>query len=214
MPLITALVPHPRKAGRVDVLVDGRSAGAVPADAVARLGLHVGGDFGAVQTAVEQECALLAAWDRATGLLAARARGRTELRRLMLRRGVAVEHVDPVLDRLEHAGYLNDVEFAREFARSRLVSGGQARRRVQQELLRRGVARDTVDEAIGQVLADEAVDGASAAERLARRKLRSLTRCDEGTRRRRLYGFLARRGFEGDEIREVMARLGEELQGE
>lgn len=209
MPLITALTPHPRRPGRVDVLVDGKPAAAVTVDAVERLGLRVGTDFEPRRAAVEAEAALLAVWDRATGLLAARARSRTELHRALVRRDQPAALVDRVLERLERAGYLDDAEFARQFARSRALGRGLSRRRVQQELARRGVARELAQAAIAEVFADEGVDEYAAVERLARKKLPSLARLDALTRRRRLYGFLARRGFEPDDIRRVLAALGE-----
>ena len=210
MPLITALLPHPRRAGRVEVAVDGRSVGAVPIEAVASLGLRVGEEFDPVRSAFEAECARLATWDRATGLLAARARSRLELRRLLLRKGEPADAVDRVLDRLAGAGYLDDVEFARQFARAKALGSGMSRRRVQQELARRGIDRAVADAAIADVFAEESVNEIETVERLARMKRRALARLDDATRRRRLYGFLARRGFENAEIREVLNRLGEE----
>jgi regulatory protein len=196
----------------VDVAVDGASVGAVSVDAVGRLSLRVGAEFEPVRRAFETECALLATWDRATRLLAATARSRADLRRQLIRKGEPAEQVDPVLDRLERAGYLNDAEFARQFARSKMVGSGMSRRRVQQELARRGVERTIVDEAVAEVFVEEEVDEAGAAERLARKKLRSLQKYDEPTQRRRLYGLLARRGFEAEEVREVIGRVMREEQ--
>lgn len=210
MGLITAIVPHPRRAGRVDIAVDDKSVGAVLLDAVGRLGLRVGADFEPLRSAFEAEAGLLATWDRASGLLAARARSRAELRRLLLRKGEPAARVDVVLDRLERAGYLDDADFARQFARGKMVGSGVSARRVQAELARRGVAREIADAAVAEVLAEEEIDETEAVERLARKKLKSLAKYDEPTRRRRLYGFLARRGFEADDIRSVLGRIGVE----
>lgn len=208
MGLISALVPHPRRPGRVEVAVDGRAVGAVSVNAIGPLGLRVGADFEPVRAAFEAERTRLATWDRATGLLAARARSRLELRRLLLRKGEPADQIDGVLDRLEAAGYLDDADFARQFARSKALGSGMSRRRVQQELARRGVDRAIAETAIAEVFAEEAVNEIETVERLARKKLRSLLRLDAPTRRRRLYGFLARRGFEAEEIGEVIRRLG------
>ncbi|OYV64828.1 MAG: hypothetical protein B7Z72_12800, partial [Gemmatimonadetes bacterium 21-71-4] len=188
---------------------DGKPAAAVPVEAVQRLGLHVGAEFGPLREAVEAEAAALALWDRATGLLAARARSRTELRRALMRRDEPAARVERVLERLERAGYLDDAEFARQFARSRALVRGMSRRRVQQELARRGVPREAAETAIAEAFADEGADEYAAVERLARKKLPGLARLDAFTRRRRLYAFLARRGFEADDIRRVLAALGE-----
>jgi regulatory protein len=209
MPVITALTPDPRRAGRIDVAVDGTFAATVLAEVVDRLRLHVGGAYEPMREAVEAEAALLATWDRATGLLAARARSRVELRRLLLRRGEPAGLVDRVLERLERAGYLDDADFARQFARTRALGRGMSRRRVQQELARRGVAREVADAAIADVFRDEGADEYAAVERLARKKLPGLARLDAPTRRRRLYAFLARRGFEAEDIQRVLRALGE-----
>ena len=210
MRLITAIVPHPRRAGRVDVAVDGASVGAVSVDVVSRLGLKVGTAFEPVQSAFEAERAMLVTWDRATGILAAHARSRSELRRRLVLKGEPPAQVDQVLDRLERAGYLDDAEFARQFARSKMVGSGMSRRRVQQELAKRGVERALADAAVAEVFVDEEVNEVEAVERLARKKLRSLAKYDEPTRRRRLYSFLARRGYDGEDIRDVLGRIGVE----
>jgi regulatory protein len=209
MPVITALMPHPRRAGRVAVVVDGKPVAVVLVEAVARHGLRVSGDFEPVREAVTGEAALLALWDRATGLLAARARSRAELRRLLIGRNEPEPLVDGVLARLEGAGYLDDGDFARQFARSRALLRGMSRRRVQQELARRGVAREVAEGAIADVFAEEGVDEYAAVKRLARKKLPSLAGLDALTRRRRLYAFLARRGFDADDIRRVLDAVGE-----
>ncbi|HUX34945.1 MAG TPA: regulatory protein RecX [Gemmatimonadaceae bacterium] len=208
MSIVTALTPHPRRTGRVDVAVDGKSAGAISLDAIARLGIHVGTDLDPIRQAFEDEVGALATWDRASGLLAARARSRVELRRLLLRKGEPAGQVDRALDRLERAGYLDDADYARQFARSKALGSGMSRRRVQQELGKRGVARELADAAIADVFADEGVDEYAAVERLARKKLPALARLEPVARRRRLYGFLARRGFDADDIHRVLGALG------
>ncbi|HEY5219395.1 MAG TPA: regulatory protein RecX [Gemmatimonadaceae bacterium] len=217
MSLITAIAPHPRRAGRVDVLVDGKAAGAVSVDALDRLCLEVGVAFEPVRAAFEREVALLATWDRAAGLLAVRARSRAELRGLLVQKGEPAGQVDPVLDRLEQAGYLDDADFAQQFARSKVVRGGMSRRRVQQELARRGVSRELADAAIAAVFADEGVDEAGAVERAAKKRLRTLAKLEPAVRRRRLYGFLIRRGYDSDDVQRVLRALdasGVEAEGD
>jgi regulatory protein len=148
-------------------------------------------------------------YDRALDLLEARARGVEELRRLLVRKGEPPADVDDAIERLRASGLLDDASFARQLTRSKALGAGLSRRRIQQELTRRGVARDIGAEAIDDVFADEGVDEAATLERVARKKLRTLARLDPEARRRRLYAFLARRGFEADEIARVLRGLGE-----
>lgn len=146
-------------------------------------------------------------YDRALDLLEVRARSVTELRRALLRKGEPEPDVDAAIERLRGAGLLDDANFARHFARSKALGAGHSRRRIQQELSKRGVAREVSDTAIADVFEDEAVDEDVSIERVARKKLRMLSKVDEATRRRRLYGFLARRGYESDDIQRVMRTL-------
>jgi regulatory protein len=83
-----------------------------------------------------------------------------------------------------------------------------SRRRIQQELGRRGVARQVSDDAIADVFEEEQLDEHGVVEQAARKKLRSLENLDAVTRKRRLYAFLARRGYDLDDIRRVMQAVG------
>jgi regulatory protein len=78
---------------------------------------------------------------------------------------------------------------------------------LQQELAKRGVERNVADAAIVEVLHDDEVDEAANIERVARKKLRTLQSLDQETRRRRLYAYLARRGYDVDDVRRVVSAL-------
>jgi regulatory protein len=208
MATITAITASPRQAGRYHIEVDGKNFATVALDTIERLHLAVGRSVAELADAIERDDAALKTYDRALTMLAARARSSSDLRRQLLRKGGAAEHVDAAIVRLEGAGFLDDAAFARQFARSKIAGPGFAKRRLEQELYRRGVAREVASDAIAEVLEDDSVDAASALDRLARKKLHSLSRLDAPTRSRRLYAFLARRGYDADEIREVVGRLG------
>lgn len=146
-------------------------------------------------------------YDRALDMLEVRARSVAELRRLLVRKGEPVDDVEAAIERLRAAGLLDDANYARQLTRSKAIGAGHSKRRIQQELAKRGVARELSDEAIDAVYEEEAIDDADSIERAARKKLKSLAKLDAPTRRRRLYGFLARRGFDADDIGRVMREL-------
>jgi regulatory protein len=139
-------------------------------------------------------------------MLEARARGADELKRLLLRKGEPLADVDAALQRLTQAGLVDDANYARQLARTKALGAGMSRRRIQQELTRRGVARDVSSEAIAAVFDEEGVDESGAIERVARKKLRTLSKLDLPTQKRRLYAFLARRGYDGDDISRVLRK--------
>src|SRR5262245_30547069 len=146
-------------------------------------------------------------YDRALDMLEARARGVVELRRLLLRKGEPEAAVDETIERLVRVGLINDSSYARQFARSKALGAGLSRRRLQQELTKRGVAREISSEAIAEVFDEEGIDEDAAIERVAAKKLKTLAKLAPEVQRRRLYAFLARRGYDSEDIGRVVARL-------
>jgi regulatory protein len=199
--IVTSINPNPRRTGRFDLYIDGAVSATISIEAIERLRLSVGTVIDdRIEAALARETSVITTYDRALNMIALRARSAAELRRLLLRKGEQAEFVDIAIERLLRAGFLDDASFARQFARAKAVGGGLSRRRVQQELARRGVARDVAEAAIAEVFAEEHVEESDTLERVARKKLKSLQRLDAQVQRRRLYSFLARRGYDSDDI--------------
>ncbi|HEY0778362.1 MAG TPA: regulatory protein RecX [Gemmatirosa sp.] len=205
---VTDLAPSSRRPGRWDVSVDGRVVGAVSLELVERVGLRVGRVLDdAAAALVADGIAEVSVYDRALAMLAARARSSRDLRQRLVRAGAAPAPVDAAVARLEASQLLDDAAYARQVARSRVATRGDSRRRVTQALAQAGVARDTADEAVADVFVDEAVDEVALVEQAARKRARTLGALAPEVRRRRLYGYLARRGHDASLIRAVVDRV-------
>ena len=148
-------------------------------------------------------------YTRALDMLARAPRSVRDLRRRLLLKGEPEADVNAAIERLTGAGLLDDGAYARAFVRSKVSSQGFSRRRLQQELAKRGIARDIAEEAVTEVLHDESVDESANIERVARKKLYALRGLDEETQRRRLFASLARRGYDIDDVRAAVQRLGD-----
>lgn len=146
-------------------------------------------------------------YDYALNLLSARAYTTRNLRRKLVQKEFEADEVDATIERLTASGLLDDRKYAAEFARYRLVVRGSSARRVEQDLARRGIDRETAKAALQGVMEDEPVDALSAIDRLARKKLLSLDGLDPEVKRRRLFGFLARRGYELEDIKRITSHL-------
>jgi regulatory protein len=205
---ITEISESNRRPGRFDVLVDGRRAAMLSVDGIVRLALHVSDEWTAplAQRAAD-EAEALRVFDRGLAMLAVRAYAVRELRMGLLRKKEPEPLVDAAVARLVTLGALNDEVFARQFVRTRVSRLGH--RRIQSELARRGVSRELAAAAIAEVREEERVDPDEALDRIAARKLKTMSKLDGPTKRRRLYGFLARRGYEPDEIRRVIKEIEE-----
>ena len=206
--VVTGIAAAGRRAGRFEVAVDGKAAAMVSVDIVERLGLRVGLVLDErAGRALRDAAGMLATYDRAIGLLAVQGRSARDLERKLKQRGEPAPNIAAAMERLTEAGLIDDATYARQLARSRVSGRGDSRRRVSQVLAQKGVARDVVQDAVAEVFEDEAVDEEALAESAGRKKLRSLGGLDAPTKRRRLYGYLARRGHDADVIRRVMARV-------
>jgi regulatory protein len=208
MAVITGIVASSKKEGRFVLQVDGAAGTTVSLDVIDRLQLRVGREVDeALAARLVEEGGALAAYDRALNMLAFQARSSRELKRRLVQKGEEPSHVDAAVERLVAAGLLDDAEYARQVARSKVAGQGASKRRLQQELFKRGVERGVADAAIGEVMSEEGVDESEVVERFALKKLRSLGALDAPTRRRRLYAYLARRGYDGEAIRRAMGRV-------
>ncbi len=205
---ITALRENPRKLGRYAVHVEGKSVAVVGAAYLhdARLAVGVTLDEAAGDRLL-LAARKIEAFDRAAAALGRRARSAHELERWLLQRGFEQADVADAVARLTEIGAIDDSQFARAFARSRALGKGMSRRRLTQELARRGVARPMADAAIAEVMDDESVDERALLDAAARKKLSVLRGQDPDTVKRRLYGYLARRGYASNDIATVVRTL-------
>ena len=147
------------------------------------------------------------AYEYALKLLTARSYTARSLLRKLTQKGISPEESRAILARLESSGLVDDAKFAEQFARGKVLMGGASKRRVVQDLRRKGIAEGLAKAAIERVFADENVDARKNAERVARKKLAQMGDLDPLILRRRLFGFLARRGYELDDIKSVVASV-------
>ncbi len=133
-----------------------------------------------------------------------------QLRRKLIQKEVPAEEAEAVIARLLGAGLLDDERYALAYARSKLVNQGASARRISQDLARKGVNAELSRQAIAQVVDEEEVDTKAVIERVARKKIASMGDLEPVVVRRRLFAFLARKGYELDEIRDVVGRVGKE----
>jgi len=146
-------------------------------------------------------------------LLSARARSVKELRERLLKKGLDPSHVSRCILWLEERDLLNDGAFARSFLRDRIRFAPRSPFLLERELKEKGVPPSLAVEAVEETLDEERVSAEDLSVMAAeawvrkqgsdtRRELLANRFTPEGDKvRRRLFGFLARRGFVGDAAR-------------
>jgi len=205
--ILTRVAPDPRRPDYRLVEVDRGRFASLPVEALVGLDLVVGREIGPLVLERLQELADLEAAHRAAlRALARRAHARFDLRRRLLQKQHPPAAVDGALDRLGAAGLLNDAQFARDFAAAK-ARRGRGPARLVRDLQSQGVDRRVAEEAVRDSLAAEGVNASDAVRVLAEKRVRQLAGLPPAVKKRRLVAFLARRGFAGAEVREVVESL-------
>jgi regulatory protein len=130
-----------------------------------------------------------------------------EIRDKLIERGYVDEIIQNVIATLEGYGYLNDRTYAEEWIQSRMRSKPRGKIAIRQELARKGIEKSIVEEALSEAF-DEAKEADMALD-LARRKAKTYRNTDPAATRRKLQGFLLRRGFDSETVRNVIQQVME-----
>jgi regulatory protein len=203
---ITALQVS-RSNKRVNVFIDGSFSFALDVEVVAKEGLQVGRHLSAEQVEKLKQADLLQNCSKAAlHYLGYRPRSETEVRQRLHRRGFDGDVVDKVITGFKERKLIDDVAFARYWRDNRLSFKPRSRRLIKLELRQKGVAAETASEAVKD-LDDEVM-----AYEAGLKKARVLASLDYTEFRRRLSGYLQRRGFNYEIINSVVVRLWQERQ--
>ncbi|HLV43730.1 MAG TPA: RecX family transcriptional regulator [Aggregatilineales bacterium] len=202
---ITALVAQKRNKERVNVYIDGEFAFGLAL--IEALKLHKG------QTLTDEEIDRLKALDevevaheRALNLLSYRPRSTDEVRRKLQESNKFSENaVDKALEKLERAGLLDDEAFARYWVENRERFSPRSARALRHELRQKGVSDRVVEDAV------TSLDEEDAAYRAAQAKLSRYANAEEDEFRKKLGGYLSRRGFSYGTVRDVLDRIWNEI---
>lgn len=140
---------------------------------------------------------------RALGLLVRREHSRNELTRKLTARGIEREDAEAAVDKLAQAGWQDEERFAHSLVRSR-AAAGYGPLHIRAEL---GMHR-LPDELVRQAMNDYDGDWADNARDLVRRRFAG--GLDDPARRRKAADLLARRGFGGDLVGQVLRGTGQD----
>lgn len=207
MPTITAITAQIKNKDRVNIFLDDRYAFSLAS--AAATGLRVGQTLNEEQiTARQSQDSLEKAKEQVISLIARRPRSVAEVRRYLQGKGYDEPQIEQVITRLQAIDLLNDQTFSEYWLEQRQTFKPRSQRALRFELQQKGISRDVMAS-----LLDE-VDEIAAATQAAQSKLNSLRHLPEEQFRAKLGGFLQRRGFQYDTIRQIMDELWQTIQDE
>jgi regulatory protein len=205
---ITALKQQRRNPNRVNVFLDGEFAFGL--SRIVAGWLEVGQELDdekiiSLQAEDEQELA----YQRAVKLIGHRVRSEDEIRRNLDKHQVSPKVIEGVIRRLRRIGLIDDMNFAESWIENRNEFRPRSHRMLTYELRQKGIADEVIVEILDSTLPDEAL-ALKAAQKNAR-KYKDLEWHDF---RKKLSGFLTRRGFSYNIISPIVDQVWTELESQ
>lgn len=122
------------------------------------------------------------------------AKSKAQLRAILVKREIPEEIAEPILDRFEESGLIDDKMFANVVVNSRRSHKGLSKSAIKRELSTKGVAAEIIDDALSEVTSEQEL---ATAQELAVKKFRAMSHLAKEVQDRRLSGYLARKGYSG-----------------
>lgn len=201
---ITAIEAQKKRSNRVNIYLDGVFAFGL--ERITAAWLRVGQELD--EKKIEQlqvDDARERALQQAMLFLSYRARSESEIRQNLRKHEIPEAMIEETLERLRKNGLVNDEKFARAWVENRNTFRPRSRRMLAMELRQKGLD----DEAIGPALSE--VDEESLAYQAAQKKANRLKSLEWNDFRKKLYEFLARRGFSYSVVTPVVTRVWNEI---
>lgn len=201
---ITALKLQKRNRNRVNVYLDGEFAFGL--SKIVAAWLRTGQELSDEKIAeFKAQDGVEIALQRALNFLSYRARSEQEVRQNLTKHGHDDHVIDEIIERLNRGGLLNDQDFAELWVENRSEFRPRGRQMLRMELRKKGIQ----DEIISDVL--DPLDEDKLAFKAARKKARRYKHLEYQDFRKKLSGFLARRGFHYGSISAVVPKIWEEI---
>lgn len=211
--VITKVERQKKNPSRISLHIDNEYAVGIHKEVLLRFGLRVGDHItDKTLNDLRRTEEIRQARESAIRLLSYRARSEKEIRDRLRKKGFGSSTADEVLDSLLKSGLVNDQEFARAFAHDKLLKKPMGRVMLKQELRRKGISKETIEQVLSEAYGSEDED--QYAFELATKRIKlsqsSFARLDPLKQRKRLSDYLARRGFNWETVAKAVERvLGE-----
>lgn len=205
MSVVTAIEVQKRNKERANVYLDGEYAFSLNIMEAAQLRKGQNLSEQEVQTlkdadAVEQTV------ERALRFLSYRPRSVAEVRRNLLGKDIAESVVEAAIEKLLNFGYLDDHAFAKFWIESRQREKPMGARGLRYELRKKGVADSIINTMLTDLNEDDSAYNAASS------RVRRLRGTDRQTFKKKLGGYLQRRGFSYGTASDAIRRLIDELE--
>jgi regulatory protein len=201
---ITALNEQKNNHSRVNVFLGGEFAFGVTK--TIGINLHIGQELSEkeIRELQEKDC-FEYGYQKIQPFLSYRPRSEAETTRKLEMLGIETAISEKILERAKNEHLLDDKQFSQLWVENRITFHPRGKRLLDYELRRKGIADELIKDAT------TGIDEEKMAIKAAEKYLKHLEKADWRTFQIRLGGYLQRRGFNYDVIREISQQLWKKM---
>jgi regulatory protein len=144
-------------------------------------------------------------------LLAASPKSSQELRKKLTDKGYADEIIDQALENLKTQGVLDDTMYAKDLVARLTLGKCVGRHKIAFELKRHGISKKISEEMLETLTNEDELERALEQSRL---KWAGWSKLDPQKRKKRLYDFLIRKGYDFQIAQDILQKLTREMASE
>ena len=202
--IITRIETQKRNINRVNIYIDHKFAFGLTDEIRYKYDLHtnkeINEDFVEDVLKAEEQRKVINA---ALNLISYRQRSIKEVRQNLKTKGYEDIYIEKAIEYCKSQNYLNDEEFANSFMKDKQNLNKYGSKRIKYELISKGVSKSIIEE----VLQIDPEDEYSIALGLAEKKINSYKGQDRNSIYRKLGGFLQRKGYPYDIVKNVLNEI-------
>lgn len=200
---ITAIVQQKRNHERVNIYLEGEYAFGLAR--IVAAWLQVGQNLSDEKiSALQAEDAREIAYLQSLKFIDYRERSEAEIRSYLNKREITEDVMDDVIDRLHRSGLVDDLRFAENWVENRAEFRPRGRRALSYELRQKGISEEIIQETLDQY------DEEAMAYQAALKQSKKYNKLEWRDFRKKMVGFLTRRGFSYDIAAPTITRVWEE----
>jgi len=200
VPTITSIKQQKNK-NRVNVYLDDKFSFGIDLDNFVLLGLRVGQEL--TEKEIEEivkKAEFQKALDKTYRFAMVRPRSEKEVLDYLKRKKYHILIYDKLLEKLKYFDLLDDFKFAKWWVEQRLLLGKKSKRVIEQELLQKGINRNTIEDVLGETKIDEE----KMAKELVEKRMYRWEKLDPKLRRQKIAQYLVGKGFGWEIIEKVV----------
>lgn len=202
---ITDIQPYPELQSHNQLFLNQIPSIIIHSSLIEKFGLRIGLEIEAevIEKIIAADEAMRAK-NYALSLLRDNIYSKSQMTQQLVCEGYGDDTVKTIITELIQSGHIRDRQFAEKWIQRRQRTNPRGKTLLKQELIVKGVDRETADLVVAEV---KTTDEEKLALQIAEKQIKHYKSLPSHVAKRRLHGYLARRGYESEIIMQIIDRV-------